>query len=73
MYKLFTTKNCHSCKILKNKLNEQGVPFEEVDIETVDGLTDYYFYNNKNRLSVPMLIEVSKREEYVDDITDKFL
>lgn len=32
MYKLYTQENCPNCEILKEFLNEQGLTFEEIDV-----------------------------------------
>ena len=63
---LFTSKDCPKCKQLKETLKEKYI---EKDIDTEDGLADYHFYNNNNRLGVPMLIEVDDKEQYIRDLT----
>lgn len=70
--KLFTTQNCPNCKKLKETLDNKGIIYEEMDIETAEGLGDYYFYNRENRLSVPMLIEVDEKEVFVKDVTNAY-
>ena len=70
MLKLFTSKDCPTCKILKNKLDENNVKYEAFDTGTVDGLAEYSFFND-NRLSVPLLIKIGIDGD--EDVTDAMM
>jgi len=40
MLKLFSSPRCMPCKILKKKLLEKGIIFEEINVETDEGLKE---------------------------------
>ena len=69
---LFTTKSCPHCKAVKETLKSLNKEFIEKDIDTSDGMSDYYFYNRNNHIGLPMVIEVDDREEYVKDLTGDY-
>jgi len=71
MLKLFTSKDCPTCKILKDRLDKNNVKYEALDTGTVDGLAEYTFLNNKNRMSVPMLIKIGIDGD--EDVTDAMM
>ena len=71
---LFTSKNCHSCVILKETLMKNDIRFKEVDISSDDGqrLTKKYYIR-----SIPTLIDEIKLISIVgtysiSDIKKKF-
>jgi glutaredoxin len=69
---LFTSKDCPKCKAVKETFKAMGKEFKEKDIDTTDGMTDYYFYNKNNHIGLPMIIEVDDHEAYVKDLTKDF-
>ena len=40
MIKVYTTPTCIYCHALMNWLNEEGIDFQEIDANTVPGITD---------------------------------
>ena len=69
---LFTSKDCPNCKTAKKLLTSLKKAFKEKDIDTTDGMTDYYFYNKGNHIGLPMIIEVDEHEEFVKDLTGDY-
>jgi len=40
MLKLFTSEHCPPCRVMKELLKQKGIAFEEVSIDTEDGLEE---------------------------------
>ncbi len=53
-YKLFSTKNCPRCLLLKDLLTKAGVSFDVVDMSTPESQTELYS-NGVFTLSAPVL------------------
>ena len=70
MLKLFISKDCPTCKILKDRLDKNNVKYEALDTGTVDGLAEYS-YLNKNRLSLPLLMKIGIDGD--EDVTDAMM
>jgi glutaredoxin len=57
---LFTTKTCGYCKQAKAYLAAQGLPYQEHDIETPEGMK-VYASTGGGRSGVPVLVQNDKR------------
>lgn len=57
---LFTTKTCGYCKQAKAYLAQKGLPYQEHDIETPDGMK-VYASTGGGRSGVPVLVQNDKR------------
>lgn len=55
MVTIFTSKDCPQCKILKKELKAGNVPYEEIDVETVDGMVKYYIVCDELNIFVSIL------------------
>lgn len=53
---MYTTSWCGDCQVTKTFLKKLDVPFEEINIEQVDGAADYVMSVNDGRRSVPTLV-----------------
>ncbi len=53
---MYTTSWCGDCQVTKTFLKKLDVPFEEINIEQVDGAADYVMSVNGGRRSVPTLV-----------------
>lgn len=54
IYKIFTTKECPKCKILKEKLINMDLDFEEIDMTKSESLAELYS-NGIFTMSAPVL------------------
>lgn len=50
--KLYTNPRCRACKITKQRLDEAGVLFSVIDIETTDGVADFLRYKEYKQAPV---------------------
>jgi glutaredoxin len=57
---LFTTKSCVYCKHAKAYLAQKGLPYQEHDIETPDGMKAYAAAGGRGS-GVPVLVQNDKR------------
>ena len=55
MPKLFTSSSCPICVALKATLRSRGIPFEEIDTGTVEGMAEYCLYA-EGYSQVPILV-----------------
>ena len=53
---MYTTSWCGDCQVTKTFLKKLEVPFEEINIEQVEGAADYVMSVNGGRRSVPTLV-----------------
>ena len=53
---MYTTSWCGDCQMTKTFLQKLDVPFEEINIEQVEGAADYVMSVNDGRRSVPTLV-----------------
>ena len=53
---MYTTSWCGDCQVTKTFLQRLNVPFEEINIEQVEGAADYVMSVNNGRRSVPTLV-----------------
>ena len=53
--KIYTTSLCSDCRAAKRFLSERNIPFEEINIESVDGAVEIVTQANQGRRSVPTL------------------
>ena len=53
---MYTTSWCGDCHVTKTFLQKLQVPFEEINIEHVEGAADYVMSVNGGRRSVPTLV-----------------
>jgi mycoredoxin len=51
--KLYTTSLCGDCRAAKSFLSERSIPYEEINIEDVDGAVEIVMQANQGRRSVP--------------------
>ena len=51
--KMYTTPWCGDCRTAKRFLNEQGIPYEEIDIEQIEGAAEYVMSINNGKRKVP--------------------
>jgi mycoredoxin len=51
--KMYTTSLCGDCRAAKRFLNEQNMPYEEINIEDVEGAVEIVMQANQGRRSVP--------------------
>ena len=51
--KMYTTPWCGDCRIAKRFLKEQGIAYEEIDIEQTEGAADYVMRINNGKRKVP--------------------
>ncbi|HEX8491870.1 MAG TPA: glutaredoxin family protein [Pyrinomonadaceae bacterium] len=51
--KMYTTRTCGDCRHAKRFLKEQGVTYEEVNIEEVAGAAEYVMQLNDGKRKVP--------------------
>jgi len=51
--KIYTTSQCSDCRAAKRFLSEQNIPYEEVNIENVDGAVEIVMQANQGRRAVP--------------------
>ena len=54
--KMYTTSWCGDCQVAKSFLKKLDIPFEEINIEAVEGAADYVMSVNGGRRSVPTLV-----------------
>ena len=54
--KMYTTSWCGDCQVTKSFLKKLSIPFEEINIEQVEGAADYVMSVNGGRRSVPTLV-----------------
>ena len=53
--KVYTTSQCGDCRAVKRFLSERSIPYEEINIEQVDGAAEIVLQVNQGRRSVPTL------------------
>ena len=53
--KIYTTSTCSDCRAAKRFLSERSIPYEEINIEDVDGAVEIVMQANQGRRSVPTL------------------
>ena len=53
--KIYTTSTCSDCRAAKRFLSERNIPYEEINIEDVDGAVEVVMQANQGRRSVPTL------------------
>jgi mycoredoxin len=53
--KIYTTSTCSDCRAAKRFLSERNIPYEEINIEDVDGAVEIVLQANQGRRSVPTL------------------
>ena len=64
---LFGKKMCSACQEIKDVYDEKGIDYEYYDIDTIEGLSEFSFYNFKG---IPAVVEigddcvVSEEKEY---------
>jgi len=51
--KIYTTSLCSDCRAAKRFLSERNIPYEEINIEDVDGAVAIVMQANQGRRSVP--------------------
>ena len=51
--RMYTTTSCSDCRAAKRFLAENGIPFEEINIEEVPGSVDLVIQANGGKKSVP--------------------
>ena len=51
--KMYTTPWCGDCRIAKRFLKEQGIAYEEIDIERTEGAAEYVMSINNGKRKVP--------------------
>ncbi|MCI0627819.1 MAG: glutaredoxin family protein [Acidobacteria bacterium] len=51
--KMYTTSSCGDCRAAKRFLSERNIPYEEINIEEVDGAASIVMQVNQGRRSVP--------------------
>jgi mycoredoxin len=51
--KLYTTTWCGDCRTAKRFLKEQGIAYEEIDIEQTEGAAEYVMSINGGKRKVP--------------------
>ena len=51
--KMYTTTTCGDCRNAKRFLKEQGVHFEEINIEEAEGAAEYVMLLNDGKRKVP--------------------
>ncbi|MGB9177844.1 MAG: glutaredoxin domain-containing protein, partial [Pyrinomonadaceae bacterium] len=51
--KMYTTTWCGDCRHAKRFLNEQGILYEEINIEEQDGAAEYVMNVNNGKRKVP--------------------
>ena len=51
--RIYTTSRCSDCRAAKLFLNEQNIPYEEINIENVDGAVEIVMQVNQGRRAVP--------------------
>lgn len=51
--KMYTTTRCGDCRHAKRFLNEQGIVYEEINIEETDGAAEYVMSINEGKRKVP--------------------
>jgi mycoredoxin len=53
---MYTTTWCGFCMRLKHSLEHAGIPYDEIDIERVDGAADVVMNVNGGNRTVPTLV-----------------
>ena len=53
--KIYTTSLCSDCRAAKRFLSERNIPYEEINIEDVNGAVAIVMQANQGRRSVPTL------------------
>jgi mycoredoxin len=51
--KMYTTTWCGDCRTAKRFLKEQGIAYEEIDIEQTEGAAEYVMSINNGKRKVP--------------------
>ena len=51
--KMYTTPWCGDCRTAKRFLKEQGIAYEEIDIEQAEGAAEYVMRINNGKRKVP--------------------
>lgn len=51
--KMYTTTWCGDCRTAKRFLKEQGIAYEEIDIEQTEGAAEYVMSINGGKRKVP--------------------
>ncbi len=51
--KMYTTALCGDCRNAKRFLQEQGIAYEEIDIEQAEGAAEYVMKVNDGKRKVP--------------------
>ena len=52
-FKMYTTTWCGDCPNAKRFLKEQGIPYEEINIEQSEGAAEYVMSLNNGKRKVP--------------------
>ena len=65
---LFTNNHCPNCKIVENYMNENQIPYQEMSVDTDDGMT---LAKSFNIMSVPTLVDMGVNDVHViNGVTD---
>ena len=51
--KMYTTSTCSDCRAAKRFLSERNIPYEEINLEDVEGAAEIVMQANQGRRSVP--------------------
>ena len=51
--KMYTTSTCSDCRVAKRFLSERNIPYEEINLEAVEGAAEIVVQANQGRRSVP--------------------
>jgi mycoredoxin len=51
--RIYTTRWCPDCQRAKRFLSDRGVPFEEINIEEVEGAAEYVINASRGKRRVP--------------------
>ena len=67
-YLLFTNNHCPNCKIVENYMNENQIPYQEMSVDTDDGMA---LAKSFNIMSVPTLVDMGVNDVHViNGVTD---
>ena len=53
---MFTTTWCGYCRVLKAALDREGIDYDEINIEKVDGAADFVMSVNDGNRTVPTVL-----------------
>jgi glutaredoxin len=51
--KIYTTSTCSDCRVAKRFLSERNIPYQEINLEGVEGAAEVVMQANQGRRSVP--------------------